>query len=250
MRVSMRGFYLRCLVGSFAVWLSSASARAEGDRSYKKDAESHRSAGVPNKVGLFLIGDVGYRMLRMNKVDFGSDKDVIPKLIPSTSHGIAPSVALGVRLWFLSLAARGEVAFFNGSKRAAYDSQFQMFNLDLELAFRAPLGRLEPYVLLGGGYSGVGSLSAQVDGQKRHASTHGGNIRTGLGLDVFVGRFGMFGVRATLDGVFMSSKVRMATLVKPQQVDTVGDAKARLRQADGVLAGFSPAITLTAGLRL
>src|SRR5688572_12999045 len=79
-----------------------------------------------HRVEVFLTGDVSYRVLKITRVDFDGDDSVTPKLIPSTSHAVAPGGALGIKLWFLSLALRGDVGFFDSSRGDAFDGQFRM----------------------------------------------------------------------------------------------------------------------------
>src|SRR5687768_13869279 len=68
----------------------------------------------PDKFDWLVLGtDVGFRSLRITRIDFDDSEDV-PKFLPSTSYGVAPAVSLGVRLWFVSLSARSELAFFHG----------------------------------------------------------------------------------------------------------------------------------------
>jgi hypothetical protein len=234
-------------LGALAPGPLAAQSEAEVERA----EQTLRRAGDPrvDKFDLFLTADAGYRLLRITKVDFPSQSDLTPKLIPGTSHGVAPGLGLGVRLWFVSLTARGDVAFFNWTQGAAFDDQFRMYNLDLEIAFRAPLGRLEPYLMFGGGFSGLGGLSQVLGPERREGSSRGGNVRAGLGLDYFMGRFGLLGLRGSVDGVFLSSTVPVLELLTPEQVDTVGQAEARVRDTDGLIGGYSLSLSLVGGLR-
>jgi hypothetical protein len=244
----------KLLAGSLALALAMcpvSRAAAQSEAEIEHAEQTLRRAGDPrmDKVDFFMTGDVGYRLLRITKVDFPSASDLTPKLIPGTSHAVAPGLSAGLRLWFLSLAARGEVAFFNWTQGAAFDDQFRMYNIDLELAFRAPLGRLEPYLMFGGGYSGLGGIANVLENTRHEASSRGGNVRAGLGLDYFMGRFGLMGLRATMEGVFLSSTVPVLELLTPQQVDTVGQAEERVRDTDGLIAGYSLALSLSWGFR-
>lgn len=199
----------------------------------------------------FLTADVGYRMLQINKFEIDGEGDVTPELIPATSHGVAPGAQLGVRLWFVSLAVRGEVAFFQATQGEAFDDgQFRLYSVDGELALRLPLGRLHPYLLLGGGYSGLGGLSNMRLGGQREGSSQGANVRGGGGFDVLAGRYGVFGLRATIEGLFLSSTTPIGELLSADGVDTSDDAEQRAREVDGSLGGYSAAISLLAGVRI
>jgi hypothetical protein len=245
----------RLLVGSLALALAACAAgraAAQSEAEIERAEQTLRRAGDPrvDKVDFFMTGDVGYRLLRITKVDFPSASDLTPKLIPGTSHAVAPGLSAGLRLWFLSLAARGDVAFFNWTQGPALDDQFRMYSLDLEIAFRAPLGRLEPYLMFGGGFSGLGGIANVLDETRHEASSRGGNVRAGLGVDYFMGRFGILGLRGTMEAVFLSSTVPVLELLTPQQVDTLGQAEDRVRDTDGLIGGYSMALALVWGFRL
>ena len=226
-------------------------AQAEGGVEHAQESESAAPPeGEVDRVEFFLAPEVVYRLMRVRKVTFESEENVVPKLIPSTSQGIAPALAVGVRLWFVSIGLRGELGMFQGVKGDAFDNHFRFYNLDLELAFRAPLGRVEPWLLLGGGYSGLGGLSKMIDGSRRSGQSQGGNLRAGLGLDVFFRERGLFGARLLVDGVFLSSEVPIRDLAAQERVDTVGEAKARARDANGLVVGLSPSLGIVVGMRL
>jgi hypothetical protein len=213
-------------------------------------AEESQSEKEPDKIDwLVLQPSIGYRSLHVRKVEFDRD-DPTPKLIPGSTQAVAPGLGVGVRLWFVSLMLRPEVAFFQGTRGDAFDNSFRLWSFDLELLFRAPLGRFQPYLLLGGGYSAMGALAEVVDGRRREALARGGNVRAGIGFDVFLAQAWMVGLRATIDGIFLSSKVPVSELLTPEQVDTVGQAEHRARDADGFMSGLSPSLALTFGVRL
>ena len=59
------------------------------------DDDDHNRDVTP--VELFLTADIGYRLLQINEFEIDGEGDIEPRLIPATSHGVAPGVQLGVR---------------------------------------------------------------------------------------------------------------------------------------------------------
>jgi hypothetical protein len=231
----------------FSLFACPWAVRAEDSAGQHRDSPSHKE---PDKYDwLVLNTDVAFRSLRITRIDFDDDEEV-PKFLPATSFGVAPGASLGVRLWFVSLAAHTQVAFFNGPDGAVTDNSFTMWSTDGELSFRAPLGRVQPYILLGAGYSVLGGLSGTGEDRNRKVNAGGANARGGLGVDWFVGDIWTVGALASIDGLFLSSRAPVKRLVTPEQVDTLGQANDRARQADGALFGWSPSLALSVGLRI
>jgi hypothetical protein len=225
---------------------AGGQAHAQDPATYS-DAPSHQE---PDKFDWLVVNtDVGFRSLRITRIDFDRAEDV-PKFVPSTSYGVAPGASLGVRLWFVSLAAHTQVAFFNGPDSASMDNAFHLWTTDGELTFRAPLGRVQPYVLLGAGYSVMSGLSGTGPDRNRSVTARGANVRGGLGLDWFLGDIWTVGALASIDGLFLSSRAPVKRLATPEEVDTVGQASDRARQADGTVFGWSPSLALNVGLRI
>jgi hypothetical protein len=196
----------------------------------------------------WLVGtaDLGYRALDLRKIEFNDDGGSHGKLIPATAGGLSPGVGLGVRLWFVSLMLHGDVTFLSDSGAIADD--LELWNLDLEGAFRMMQGRFQPFLLLGVGYSALAGASDVFDTGSSTADAHGANGRLGLGFDYYFHRHMTVGFRAHADGLLLASRISVTELATPQKVDTLGETKERLREADGSLAGMSYAAGLTFGL--
>jgi hypothetical protein len=99
--------------------------------------------------------------------------------IPSSADGGVVSAGLGARLLFLTIGARGRVGLF---------SAWQVFSIGGELGFRFPLGRIEPYIDLGAGYTALGSFkdATSLKQVTDAISIRGLDARAGGGLDFFV----------------------------------------------------------------
>jgi hypothetical protein len=160
---------------------------------------------------------------------------------------VSPGLGLGVRLWFVSLMLHGDVTFLDSSS-GAIDDDMQLWSLDLEAALRFLHGRFQPYVLVGAGYSGLAGIDDLLDDQRREAEAHGGNARLGLGFDYYMTKALTLGFRGHADGLLLASRVSFLELATPEQVDTLGETRARLREADGSIAGFSYAGGVTFGV--
>jgi hypothetical protein len=247
----------RCGLLAFA--LCCASWGAVND-AYAQAAMAADTAGSDQGAGLgsgkgkdpehfeWLVGtaDVGYRALDLRKIEYNDNGGSHGKLIPATAGGVSPGVGLGVRLWFVSLMMHGDVTFLSDSGAIAND--LQLWNLDLEGAFRMMQGRFQPFLLIGVGYSALAGASDVFDTGSSTADAHGANGRLGLGFDYYFHPHLTVGFRAHADGLLLASRISVTELATPQKVDTLGETKDRLREADGSLAGMSYAAGLTFGL--
>jgi hypothetical protein len=96
---------------------------------------------------------------------------LFPEGAKASGFGPAVGAAAGLRLIFLTIGPRIRFAHF---------SDFDLLTVDLEFAWRVPLGRLDPYGFLGIGYANLGTdliPAKTVDGY---------NVRLGGGVDYYV----------------------------------------------------------------
>jgi hypothetical protein len=137
----------------------------------------------------YLNAEVGLQHLGLQT--FKANHLVDPAVVSTTQTGPLYGAGLGVRLVFLTLGGRFRLASF---------SQYQVWTLDAEVGLRIPLGALEPYLVLGGGYASLGSFSsANLGGVAAGSvSVSGYDIRAGGGLDYYVTP--VFSVGANLTG--------------------------------------------------
>jgi hypothetical protein len=104
--------------------------------------------------------------------------NLVPSTVETTATGPVFGAGLGFRLIFITVGARFRYAHF---------SQYDLWTLGAELGLRIPLGSLEPYFVLGGGYAALGSFTASDFGQDTsQVAIHGFNVRGGGGLDYYV----------------------------------------------------------------
>ena len=117
--------------------------------------ESAKAPAAPNDEShlselLYVNADVGAEYVALEQLHLSSE--LFPSTVHSADAGPAASLGAGVRFLFVTLGPR----FRYGSFR-----DWDLWSLDAELGFRVPLGRIEPSLLLGAGYSKVGRLQSQ-----------------------------------------------------------------------------------------
>src|SRR5882724_10097377 len=102
-------------------------------------------------------------------------------LLPSTkkhsSVGPAFGVGAGLQLLFWTAGPRFRFAHFG---------DWDLWTLNLELGWRIPLGKLEPYATVGGGYARLGHAADDVLGSDRAVGISGFDARLGGGVDYYV----------------------------------------------------------------
>lgn len=204
------------------------------------DADAHASPS-PMRSLLWLDAHAGaeYMDLETFKTTRNADGDVMTVgVIPRAAWGPAGSIGFGVRLLTLLIGARGSVATFHDSTPGHTVGNLQLYTVDLELAMRIPAGRLEPFLVLDGGYSVFGGLGDAVQGLGRGLDIDGANLRAGLGVAYYASSTFSMEARATGEVMFLARRgVSVRDLATPDNVSTLGEAKARALQADGSSVG-------------
>jgi len=253
----MRAFTASCL--ALAATLTAASARAQerADAQPRKDervrAAPEDKTPIPSSTIAWVDTGLGFERVDLTTVHVQRDPQggdtLTGDLVPATLTGPALSLVFGLRWLVLSFGARLGVAFFNDSSPDRTDGASQLYSIDAELGLRIPAGRLEPYLMLGAGYSVFGGLGDAINGVGQGLDIDGANMRLGLGLDYFVTRTWSVGARVSGELLFLArSGVPIRDLARPEQVSTLGEAKARLLEGDGSSAGTALALTIGPGL--
>jgi hypothetical protein len=137
----------------------------------------------------YLNAEAGFEHLGLQTFKTGPLVDAT--VVSTTQTGGLVGVGLGLRLVFITIGPRFRVGMF---------SDYQVWTLDGEIGLRIPLGSLEPYLTLSGGYASMGAFSApNIAGPTSgDVSITGYNIRAGGGLDIYVTP--VFSVGASLTG--------------------------------------------------
>jgi hypothetical protein len=116
---------------------------------------------------------------------------LVPASDKTTAFGPYFAAGAGLRLLFLTIGPRFRYAHF---------TDWDLWSLNLDLGWRIPLGSLEPYAMLGGGFSKLGRSAEGVTGIG-DVSVTGFNVRLGGGVDYYVSN--VFSVGGTLQAELM-----------------------------------------------
>ncbi|HVJ20555.1 MAG TPA: hypothetical protein VM686_34315 [Polyangiaceae bacterium] len=164
-----------------------------------------------------------------------NEENLTADLIPTSLSGPAFALGAGVRVLFISFGVSGGAIFFSDAARDAVD-ETQLWTLDGNVLLHLLTGyRIEPYIQLGAGYQAFGGLGDY--------SIHGWNAHAGVGLDVFLNDDVSIGGLLTGNLSFMTRPGRSASdLLTPQEVETTGELRDRLLEADGSSAGAGLAL--------
>jgi hypothetical protein len=120
----------------------------------------------------FFYFDVEGGVEHVSLQSLHSSGDLVPSAVSSNGVGSLLGVAAGARLLFFTVGPHFRFGHF---------SDWNLWSLDLDVGWHIPLGNLEPYAMIGGGYSRLSNY-AGAD----YASIKGFNIRIGGGLDYYI----------------------------------------------------------------
>ncbi|MFW6051766.1 MAG: hypothetical protein ACODAU_11360 [Myxococcota bacterium] len=163
----------------------------------------------------------------VNLVQFRQD-NFLPSNDKIEAHGFAGGLALGFRIWWISLGARGVAARY---------PDFYIGSAMFDAALRVPLGPLEPYVRAGLGYAWVGNPNFDDLGSTE-IDIHGLIAEAGAGLDFWLTDVVVlgFGVDATFLNLTRQGDEGCgggACRVNDVQLDDDGDATGFQLRAQG-----------------
>jgi len=150
---------------------STAATLAEADRS-----DSGRGLEF-----IYVEPELGAEYVGLNALHSGLY--LLPADASSSGFGLVAGGAAGVRLLFFTAGPRFRFVHF---------SDFDLFTIDLELGWRVPLGSLDVYGMLGGGYAW---LTQSVPRPK----VDGYNFRLGGGADYYFTNVLSLGGRLSVD---------------------------------------------------
>jgi hypothetical protein len=169
--------------------------------------------------------------------------------LPTSGLGPTASVGGGLRLVFLTLGLRGRVASFQDSSSEHTLGAWQVWTLDGEIGFRAPVGRLEPHAALAAGYTSFGGFGNAVRGLSAGLDVHGVDGRVDAGADYWITHEISVGLDASggLLGVARPG-VSARDLATPKEIGTINDAKARVLEANGASVGWMIDLTGNVGV--
>ena len=132
---------------------------------------------------LFLETETGAAYVGLQTLHV--ERDVVPTSTRSEDVGGFFGLMGGAKLLFLSVGPHAKFGRFQ---------DWDIWTLDLDVGFHAPLGAVEPFLRLGGGYT---RLSRAFDKVPNGGSlrSDGYNISLALGADYFVAQYLTIGAR-------------------------------------------------------
>ena len=179
---------------------------------------------------IWLNAEIGGEHLGLQTLK--ADNLLDPKLVKTTQTGLLYGAGGGVRILVFTVGARFRLGSF---------SDWQLWTLNVEGGLRIPIGSLEPYVTVGGGYASLGSFSTSAPASSK-ADVKGFNARVGAGLDYYLSNTFSVGANLTGEMLFLSrSKVSGAA------TSTSGN-EAAVYGKDGSSIGAGATLTAVAGL--
>jgi hypothetical protein len=177
---------------------------------------------------VWLNADVGAEFLGLQT--FKSNQLVDSTFVDSKHAGAVYGGGLGVRLLVFTFGARFRFGDF---------ADWQLWTLNAEAGLRIPLGRLEPYFTLGGGYASLGAFSgSDLAARLKSADVHakGFDARAGFGVDVYLTNTFSVGGNLTGDVLFLSRSANSGALAP------LPTGSAQEQQAQGVYANHGSGI--------
>jgi hypothetical protein len=110
----------------------------------------------------------------------------------SKSSAVGPlfGVATGMRLLYFTVGP---------SFRFTHTGDWDLWTLNLDFGWHVPLGKLEPYGMIGAGYAKLGHAADSLLGAERGVSIAGFNVRLGGGVDYYISNVFSVGAMINLD---------------------------------------------------
>ena len=238
---------------------ASADARADDARSQPpaanttttapSPAEAPRAPSVDPKSNLvWLDAEAGIESASLDT--FTEDFNAFSVgFLPRSGVGPSVGVGAGVRLLFVTLGVRGRVASFEDTSPAHDVHGWTMSSLDGEIGFRAPLGRVEPYITLAAGYTTLGGLGSAVRGLSSGIDVNGFDTRVGLGFDYYLSRHVSLGATGTAELLALTRPgVPVREIAAIPQTQTLDVAAVRFLEANG--STYGTALALNGGVKV
>lgn len=210
---------------------SSTPAEQQAEKDLKEAEEEDSGRGLEF---FYINGEAGF--MHVGLETFNSNDLVDAGTTKTKASGPVYGAGLGLRLVFITIGPRFRLANLD---------KYQTWSLNAELGIRIPLGNIEPYFTLGGGYSSIGTFDSNNVGQginRNNVDITGYNVRGGLGLDIYLSP--VLSIGANFSGEVMF-------LTRPGvDVDDVQNASSEedVYKADGSSVGAGTAITGVLGL--
>jgi hypothetical protein len=136
---------------------------------------------------VYLDPEVGVEYVGLETLHLTSE--LFPSQVHTSDVGPVVGVGAGLRLVFVTLGPRFRFGHF---------SDWDLWSLGAEAGFKAPLGAVEPFIALGGGYTKLGNL------QDARVRVQGYDIRLSFGIDYYFSKAFSIGGAATAEVLGMT----------------------------------------------
>jgi len=168
---------------------SGSTSDAESAQTEQRLDDADKRDSGRGLEGIYVNAEIGIEHLGLDTLHANHLVDT--GVVDTTQTGPMIGVGAGVRLLFLTIGPRFRLGML---------SKYQVWTLDAEIGMHFPLGNLEPYFALSGGYAHVGAFDAKDLGgaSESDVSISGYDIRLGGGVDYYVTP--VFSVGASLTG--------------------------------------------------
>ncbi len=200
------------------------------------DERKPRAADASN--WFWLEAGLGYQWFDLMTID-ANPYELRAEILPTAAGGPAPSAGIGVRAKFVTFGVRATAARLVHRTALMPEDDRWLWTLNGELGLRGPLiaGKVQPYVLLGFGYTTFGGAS-ELGGVSAGFDVDGFNVQASAGCDYFLYRSLSVGLRGGLAALVLSREgVPVRELVGSKPVASLGDAAATMFRADGTSWG-------------
>jgi hypothetical protein len=224
--------------GGLAPPSSNMDPNAPGAQTERQLEKADREDSGRGLEFFWLNAEVGGEYLGLNT--FKANNLVDAGTVKTTQMGLLYGAGLGVRLVFITLGARFRMGNF---------SEWQLWTLNGEVGIHIPLGSVEPYFTLGGGYASMGSFNNKDLGgslKSEDVDVKGYDIRGGFGVDLYVSD--TFSLGANLTGELLALTRPGVDPSKLQASGSGQQAAAEVYKADGSSWGGGVTLTAVAGL--
>ena len=173
---------LLCCSLCLAFGLVTLRAAAQGDESTETGVRSGalKETATPKKDEqrwdfFYLEAESGFQYTSLESLSV--KRNVVPTAVRREDVGGLIGAAAGFKLLFLTLGPRVRLARFH---------DWDLWTAALELGWRAPLGAVEPYLRIGGGYARLGRAFEAVQGNRGSVTIQGYTARLMVGVDYYL----------------------------------------------------------------
>jgi hypothetical protein len=194
----------------------------------------------------YMNGELGFESLGLDTLH--ANNLVNAASVHTAQTGFLYGAGLGLRLLFLTIGPRFRMGMFG---------DYNLWTLGGELGLRIPIGRVEPYLMLGAGYASLSGLNTgELNGvNSSNVAVRGFDVRAGGGVDVYVTPVFSVGVNLTGDVLVLSrpgvgiQTIQNATSGSaPQTPQQAQQREAQLYAVDGSSIGLGFTGTVVLGL--